>query len=211
MNRLKCDSKLCQFLNFDVSNSQKWMCTTRRFIIELPQKMGQLFWKEQMNSATCRPSFAVYQQEVGIHGISNFAKFCLWWRHTFLNVYTERLKTTTAIVERCYMLSTTLCYVFKNFLFLATFLAWKISLDSMLMSLWKGWVESGIRTRKNNSSRSYNSINFHHLHLFWKNIYVGFWPSYNGGCKGLSVIDPVRTKNRKRSVLLHQTIRDDDF
>ena len=35
--------------------------------------MGQLFWKEQMNSATCRPSFAVYQQEVGIHGISNFA------------------------------------------------------------------------------------------------------------------------------------------
>ena len=67
----------------------------------------------------------------------------------------------------------------------------------MLMSLWKGWVESGIRTRKNNSSRSYNSINFHHLHLFWKNIYVGFWPSYSGGCKGLSVIDPVRTKKQK--------------
>ena len=49
----------------------------------------------------------------------------------------------------------------------------------MLMRLWKEWGESGFRTRKNNSSRSYNSINFHHLHLFWKNIYVGFWPFDN--------------------------------
>ena len=44
--------------------------------------------------------------------------------------------------------------------------------------------------------------------ICFEKIYIEVFGHFTLCC---NVIDPVRTKNRKRSVSLHETIRDDDF